>query len=182
MALLESTMVPLGSPCPAFRLPGVDGRDWGLEDFRTPLLLVVVMCNHCPYVQAVDDRINALAKAFEGRCAVVGINPNDAVAYPDDSFDAMRERAAAKGFVFPYLRDEAQAVARRFGAVCTPDFFLYDADRRLRYRGRLDDHWKDPAAVKHQELKAAIEALLAGSEPDPVQRPSMGCSIKWRPA
>ncbi len=180
MTLLESTMVPLGSPCPAFSLPGVDGRDWAREDFQAPLLLVVVMCNHCPYVQSVDDRINALAKRFTGECAVVGINPNDAVAYPEDSFEAMRERASAKGFVFPYLHDEDQAVARRFGAVCTPDFFLYDQERRLRYRGRLDDSWKDPAAVKHEELKAAIEALLAGAETEPMQRPSMGCSIKWR--
>ena len=182
MALTESTMVPLGSPCPAFRLPGVDGRDWGREDFRAPLLLVVVMCNHCPYVQAVDDRVNALAKAFAGRCDVVGINPNDAAAYPDDSFESMRARAAAKGFAFPYLRDEGQSVARAFGAVCTPDFFLYDRGRELRYRGRLDDNWKDPSAVKHEELRAAIEALLAGGEADPIQRPSMGCSIKWRPA
>ena len=180
MALLESTMVPLGSPCPPFTLPGVDGRAWGREDFHAPLLLVVVMCNHCPYVQAVDDRINALAKRFTGRCDVVGINPNDAVAYPDDSFEAMQARSADKGFAFPYLHDEDQAVARSFGAVCTPDFFLYDGERRLRYRGRLDDNWKDPSAVKREELRAAIEALLEGDAPDPIQRPSMGCSIKWR--
>ncbi|HJW08787.1 MAG TPA: thioredoxin family protein [Holophagaceae bacterium] len=180
MALLESTMVPLGSPCPPFALPGVDGRTWSREDFRAPLMLAVVMCNHCPYVQAVDDRINALAKAFAGRCDVVGINPNDAVAYPEDSFDAMRARSADRGFAFPYLRDEDQSVARSFGAVCTPDFFLYDSDRRLRYRGRLDDNWKDPSAVKHEELKSAIEALLHGGAPEPMQRPSMGCSIKWR--
>jgi thiol-disulfide isomerase/thioredoxin len=180
MALLESTMVPLGSPCPDFALPGVDGQVWTRDQFKDPLLLVVVMCNHCPYVQAVDDRINALAKAYAGRCAVVGINPNDAVAYPDDSFEAMQARAKDKGFVFPYLRDEDQAVARSFGAVCTPDFFLYNQVRRLAYRGRLDDNWKDPTAVKQRELRAAIEALLEGREPGAVQRPSMGCSIKWR--
>jgi peroxiredoxin len=180
MALMESGMVPLGAPCPPFRLPGVDGRDWGLEDFRSELLLVVVMCNHCPYVQAVDDRINALAKAFAGRCDVVAINPNDAVAYPDDRFEAMQARAASKGFVFPYLRDEEQAVAEALGAVCTPDFFLYDRARRLRYRGRLDDAWKDPEAVRRHDLREAIEALLEGRGVDPAQRPSMGCSIKWK--
>ncbi len=181
MALTESTMVPLGSPCPAFRLPGVDGHDWSREDFQAPLLLVVVMCNHCPYVQAVDDRINALAKVYGGRCDVVGINPNDAVAYPDDGFEAMRERAAAKGYAFPYLWDEEQTVARALGAVCTPDFFLYDAHRHLAYRGRLDDNWKDPARVARQELREALDLLLGGGWPEGVQHPSMGCSIKWKP-
>ena len=180
MALLESTMTPLGSPCPDFALPGVDGRTWARADFREPLLLIAVMCNHCPYVQAIDDRLNDLAKAYAGRCAVVGINPNDAVAYPDDDFAAMRARAALKGYAFPYLRDEDQSVARAFGAVCTPDFFLYDAARSLRYRGRLDDNWKDAAAVNHRDLARAMDALLGGEAPSPEQRPSMGCSIKWK--
>jgi len=180
MALLESTMVPLGAPCPDFTLPGVDGRLWSLHDFHTPALLVVVMCNHCPYVQAVDDRLNALARAYAGRCAVVGINANDAVTYPDDSFEAMRRRAQTKGFVFPYPWDQGPPVARDPGAVCTPDFFLYDSHRRLSYRGRLDDNWKDAARVARQELREAIEGVLAGNEPQEVQHPSMGCSIKWR--
>lgn len=180
MSLLESTMAPLGSPCPDFALPGVDGKTWHRDDFRAQALLVAVMCNHCPYVQAVDGRINALAKAFAGRCDVVGINPNDAEAYPEDSFDAMRSRARMRGFVFPYLRDESQAVARAFGAVCTPDFFLYGQDRALRYRGRLDDHWQDEARVSRQELRMAIEALLSGLPVPEPQHPSMGCSIKWK--
>ncbi|MDE3246975.1 MAG: thioredoxin family protein, partial [Acidobacteriota bacterium] len=152
MSLLESTMVALGSPCPDFALPGVDGNDWRRDDFHAPALLVVVMCNHCPYVQAVDGRINALAKEFKEHCDVVGINANDAAAYPEDGFDAMRSRAQDEGFVFPYLWDESQNVARAFGAVCTPDFFLYDEARNLRYRGRLDDNWRDPAAVVRREL------------------------------
>ncbi len=180
MALTESTMVPLGTACPDFTLPGVDGRLWSLHDFHCPALLVVVMCNHCPYVQAVDDRINALAQAYQGRCAVVGLNANDAETYPEDSFEAMRARAAAKGYAFPYLWDEEQVVARALGAVCTPDFFLYDQHRHLVYRGRLDDNWKDAAHVTRQELKTAIERVLAGQEPLEVQHPSMGCSIKWR--
>ena len=180
MALTESTMTPLGSPCPAFSLPGVDGRTWTREAFREPLLLVVVLCNHCPYVQAVDDRINDLARAYAGRLAVVGISANDAEAYPEDRFEAMQARARAKGYVFPYLYDADQSVARAFGAVCTPDFFLYGPDRRLAYRGRLDDSWKDAAAVTRQDLRDAVEALLAGRAVDPDQRPSMGCSIKWK--
>ena len=180
MALMESGMTALGSVCPDFRLPGVDGREWGLGDFRTPLLLVVVMCNHCPYVQAVDDRINALAKAFAGRCDVVAISPNDAQAYPEDSFAAMQTRAHLKGYVFPYLYDASQETARAFGAVCTPDFFLYDGARRLAYRGRLDDNWKEAERVTREDLRMAIEALLAGTPVAHPQKPSMGCSIKWR--
>jgi thiol-disulfide isomerase/thioredoxin len=180
MTLMESTMVPLGTACPDFTLPGVDGRLWSLRDFHTPALLVVVMCNHCPYVQSVDDRLNALARAFAGRCSVVGINANDAVTYPDDSFEAMGARARAKGYVFPYLWDEEQAVARALSAACTPDFFLYDSHRRLQYRGRLDDNWKDAARVTRQDLKEAIEGVLAGKDPLEAQQPSMGCSIKWK--
>lgn len=180
MALLESTMVPLGTACPPFTLPGVDGRLWSRDDFHTPALLLVVMCNHCPYVQAVDGRINALAKAYAGRCAVVALNCNDAVAYPEDSFEAMRQRALARGYAFPYLWDEDQEVARALGAVCTPDFFLYDAHRHLVFRGRLDDNWKEPANVTRQELKGALDALLAGEPIPAVQHPSMGCSIKWK--
>ena len=180
MSLMESTMVPLGTACPDFTLPGVDGRLWSLHDFHTPALLVVVMCNHCPYVQATDDRINALAKTYAGHCAVVGINANDAVTYPDDCFEAMGRRAKAKGYVFPYLWDEEQVLARTLGAACTPDFFLYDSHRHLQYRGRLDDNWKDATRVTRQDLKLAIEALLAGNEPLDPQHPSMGCSIKWR--
>ncbi len=180
MALLESTMTPLGTPCPPFALPGVDGRTWTREDFKAPALLVVVLCNHCPYVQAVDDRINALARAYAGRCAVVGLSANDAEAYPEDRFEAMAARAREKGYVFPYLYDEDQSVARAFGAVCTPDYFLYGPDRRLAYRGRLDDNWKDPRSVQREDLKEALEAVLAGRPVSGDQRPSMGCSIKWK--
>ncbi len=180
MALLESTMIPLGTACPDFTLPGVDGRLWSLHDFHTPALLVVVMCNHCPYVQAIDDRLNQLAKAFARRCGVVALNANDAVTHPEDSFEAMRQRALARGYVFPYLWDEEQTVARALGAVCTPDFFLYDSHRRLVYRGRLDNNWKDAGRVTRQDLKEAIDGLLTGGEPQEIQQPSMGCSIKWK--
>jgi thiol-disulfide isomerase/thioredoxin len=180
MALMESTMIPLGTTCPDFTLPGVDGRLWSLHDVHTPALLVVVMCNHCPYVQAIDDRLNALAKAYVDSCTVIAINANDAVTHPEDSFEAMRGRAKAKGYVFPYLWDEEQTVARALGAVCTPDFFLYDAHRHLMYRGRMDDNWKDAAHVTRHDLQEALDGVLTGAEPLDPQQPSMGCSIKWR--
>ena len=180
MTLTESSLIPLGTACPDFTLPGVDGRLWSLHDFHTPALLVVVMCNHCPYVQAIDDRLNALAKSFTGRCGVVAISGNDAISHPEDSFEAMRRRAQAKGYAFPYLWDEEQRVVKAMGALCTPDFFLYDSHRRLIYHGRLDDNWKDPAHVRRQELRDAIEGLLAGQDPVDPQLPSMGCSIKWK--
>lgn len=180
MSLLESSMVALGSACPDFALPGADGKVWHRDDFRSPCLLVVVMCNHCPYVQAVDGRINALAKAFAGRCDVVGINANDAEAYPEDGFAAMGARSRSQGYVFPYLWDESQAIVKAFKAVCTPDFFLYDGDRKLRYRGRLDDNWKNEAGVTRRELFEALQALMSGQNPSETQHPSMGCSIKWK--
>jgi len=182
MALTESTMIPLGTACPDFTLPGVDGRLWSLRDFHTPALLIAVMCNHCPYVQAIDGRLDGLARAYAGRCAVVGINANDAVTHPEDSFEAMRRRAQARGYAFPYLWDEEQSVVKDLGAMCTPDFFLYDSHRRLVYRGRLDDNWKDAARVARQELMEAIERTLAGDDPLELQHPSMGCSIKWKAA
>jgi peroxiredoxin len=180
MSLTESTMVPLGSPCPDFTLPGVDGRLWSLRDFHCPGLLVAVICNHCPYVQAIEERLKQLAKDYAGRCGVVAVSANDAVAYPEDSFEAMRQRAAAKGYPFPYLWDEEQTFARALGAACTPDFFLFDSHRHLAYRGRLDDNWKDPARVTRHDLREAIEGLLAEEEPMAIQHPSLGCSLKWR--
>ena len=131
-------------------------------------------------MQAIEHRSDALARAYAGRCAVVGINANDAVTHTDESFAAMQARALAKGYAFPYLWDEEQTVARALNAACTPDFFLYDSHRRLQYRGRLDDNWKDASRVTRQELQEAIEGVLAGREPLEVQQPSMGCSIKWR--
>jgi len=180
MTLTASRMTSLGSACPDFSLPGVDGRHWRRDDFAETALLLVVMCNHCPYVQAVEDRINALALDFRGTCAVVGVNPNDALAYPEDGFEAMKERAQRKGYWFPYLRDESQDLARALGALCTPDFFLFDRDRKLVYRGRLDDNWKQPQAITRQDLRRALTALLEGRSLDPEQHPSMGCSIKWK--
>jgi thiol-disulfide isomerase/thioredoxin len=161
---------------------GVDGRTYQKHDFaNAQTLLVVFTCNHCPYAQAVEDRIIALQRAYSpSAMQIVAVCSNDASAYPDDAFDKIQERWRNKRMPFPYLYDESQELAKTFGAVCTPDFFLYDKDRALRYRGRLDDNWKEPAKVTKQELKEAIDALLAGKNPSDNQNPSMGCSIKWR--
>ena len=181
---VESSQPTLGSACPDFRLPAVDGNTYARDDFRgSPVLVVMFICNHCPYVQAVEDRIIALQRELEGRGAqLVGICANDAQAYPEDALDKLRERWQGKEYRFPYLHDESQGVARSFGAVCTPDIFVYDDQRGLAYRGRIDDSWKDPARVTRRELRDAIQALLDGGRPSPQQQPTLGCSIKWRQA
>jgi peroxiredoxin len=172
----------LGKPMPPFLLPGVDGRTYQASDFANArTLLVVFTCNHCPYAQAVEDRVIALQRAYaQSDLQIVAICSNDAASYPDDAPAKLRERWLAKAMPYPYLVDEAQEVAKVFGAVCTPDFFLFDEDRALRYRGRLDDNWKDAGAVTRRELKEAIDALLADAKPAEPQSPSVGCSIKWR--
>lgn len=170
----------VGDRAPAFSLPGVDGRTWSLESFSEPALLVVFTCNHCPISVAYETRLVELARDYAGRVGVAAINPNDDVAYPEDSFENMKVRARERGFPFPYLRDASQEVARAYGAQCTPDPFLFDRDRRLVYAGRIDDSPRDPARVSRRDLRLAIDATLAGR---PVQidvRPAVGCSIKWR--
>jgi len=179
---VETPAAELGAACPDFRLPAVDGKTYARDDFGgSPVLVVMFICNHCPYVQAVEERLIRLAREFEPRgVRFVGVCANDAQTYPDDAFDKMAARWREHAYGFPYLHDEAQDVARAFGAVCTPDIFVYDRDRRLAYRGRIDDSWKDDSKVKRRELAEALEALVAGKRPSPEQRPSMGCSIKWR--
>ncbi len=188
MALTHTPPGELGSQAPSFALPGVDGKVWKLSDFSDSRALVVVfMCNHCPYVIAVQERINRLAQEYASRgVRLVGISSNDTVEYPEDNLEAMRARAREQRYVFPYLIDETQEVARAYGAVCTPDFFVYQgtsgAAFELRYRGRLDDSWKDPAVVKKRELAGALDAILAGQSIDAPQNSSMGCNIKWKDA
>jgi peroxiredoxin len=184
MALTENRDVPLGSPCPDFRLAAVDGSAVARDDFRDrPVLVVMFICNHCPYVQAVEDRYVALAREFGPRgVQFVGICANDPTDYPDDRPERLLARWRQKQYGFPYLVDATQDVARAFDAVCTPDIYVYDRDRRLAYHGRIDDDWKDPARVKRRDLAAALEALLAGGRPSAEQHHSLGCSIKWKKA
>jgi peroxiredoxin len=179
---VESTAAHSGAPCPDFRLPAVDGKTYGRDDFASaPVLVVMFICNHCPYVKAVEDRLIALREQYApAGVAFVGICSNDPVSYPDDGFDKLAERWRTKGYGFPYLHDEPQTAARAFGAVCTPDIFVYDKHRRLAYRGRIDDSWKDPSKVTRRELADALDALLAGRPAPPDQKPTLGCSIKWK--
>jgi peroxiredoxin len=182
MALTENTDLALGTPCPDFRLSSVEGDIVGRDDFATaPVLVVMFLCNHCPYVQAIEDRLIALARTYEPKgIQFVGVCSNDPTHYPDDAPAKLRARAREKGYGFPYLVDETQQVARDFGAVCTPDLYVYDRERRLAYHGRLDDDWKNPDKVTRRELAAALDALLAGTARSQEQLHSIGCSIKWK--
>ncbi|MBF0183031.1 MAG: thioredoxin family protein [Magnetococcales bacterium] len=182
MVLLYSAPGTMGVTAADFSLPGVDGKQHALSDYAAAQVLVVMfICNHCPYVQAIEGRLVDLANALQPQgVAFVAISSNDAVSYPEDNMDNMKKRAKERGYPFDYLLDESQDVARAYGAVCTPDFFVYDQERKLRYRGRLDDSPRNPAAVRHQEMKRAIQALLAGEPVPEPQHAAMGCSLKWR--
>ncbi|MCW2307441.1 thioredoxin family protein [Rhodobium gokarnense] len=173
----------LGIPAPDFTLPGIDGKTHSLSELKGEKGTVVVfICNHCPYVKAITER---LVKAADDMAAfgvsLIAINSNDTATYPEDSFDRMKDFAAASGFSFPYLHDESQEVARAYDAVCTPDFFGYDAGLTLRYRGRLDEGRKDPPpAGADRELVDAMKMVAETGTGPEIQIPSMGCSIKWK--
>ena len=184
MARTESTMLPLGTPAPDFSLPDVDGRPVSLADFAgAPALVVIFLCNHCPYVRHLAAGLAQFGRDAAARgVAVVGISSNDARAYPDDGPEKMRDEAARQGYTFPYLYDATQSVARAYRAACTPDFFLFDAARRLVYRGQFDDSRPDNGRpVTGAALRGALEAVLAGQSVSAEQRPSLGCNIKWIP-
>jgi len=180
---VETPICDFGWQAPAFALPGIDGRIWSLDQVRGPKgTLIMFICNHCPYVQAVVDRM--VRDANELRALGIGvaaIMSNDVVAYPEDGFDNMTVFAARHGFAFPYLYDESQQVARAYDAVCTPDFFGFDADLGLQYRGRLDESRKQAAPVDvRRDLFEAMRQVAETGRGPVDQIPSMGCSIKWR--
>jgi thiol-disulfide isomerase/thioredoxin len=179
---VESKPVEIGFPCPDFRLPSVAGTIVGRDDFAdAPLLGVFFYCNHCPYAKAIEGRLILLERDYRDKgFRFVAVSANDAATYPEDSFANMKKRAEARGYLFPYLYDESQSIARAFGAICTPDLFVFDRDRKLAYHGRLDDAPMDASKVKRRELGEAVDALLAGRAPDSGQNPSIGCSIKWK--
>lgn len=184
MALTPSNMLPLGTTAPAFSLPATDGSHCSLQQFAdSKLLLVMFICNHCPFVKHVQQELVRLANDFQpDGVAFVAINSNDTVAYPADNMDAMRAEADAAGYPFPYLLDESQQVARAYEAACTPDFFLFDSARRLIYRGQLDSSRPNNGiAVTGSDLRAAMQTALAGQPVPPEQKPSVGCNIKWKP-
>jgi len=177
-----STMLPLGTQAPDFSLVDTDGKTVSLSDFQGGRgLLVVFLCNHCPFVKHIADGLKRLADDYLARgVAVVGISSNDIVAHPDDSPENMRAEKAARGYAFPYLFDETQAVAKAYHAACTPDFFLFDGDHKLVYRGQMDDSRpKTDKPVTGADLRVAIDALLSGEPALEQQTPSLGCNIKW---
>lgn len=182
---VSTPVCDFGARAPDFKLPGTDGRTWRLADVRGPRgTLVMFICNHCPYVQAVIDRVVRDARALqEIGVGVVAISANDAQDYPEDSFDNMRAEAMRHEFTFPYLYDESQAVARSYGAECTPDFFGYDAQDGLQYRGRIDASGRQPASSDvRRDLFEAMKQIAETGEGPKDQVASMGCSIKWKSA
>ncbi|MEZ6070702.1 MAG: thioredoxin family protein [Pirellulales bacterium] len=184
MVLTPSTMLPLGTSAPDFSLPNVDGQTVSLADFAdAPALLVIFMCNHCPYVKHVAPGLAALARDYQAKgVAVVGISSNDADNYPDDSPAAMADEARSRGYTFPYLYDETQETAKAYKAACTPDFFVFDGQQQLVYRGQMDGSRPDSGLpVNGADLRAALDAVLAGDEVPADQTPSIGCNIKWKP-
>ncbi|MBL9031061.1 MAG: thioredoxin family protein [Phycisphaerae bacterium] len=188
MAAVPSTMLPLGTPAPAFRLPDPSGRVWSLDDFAgSRALLVMFLCNHCPFVKHVRAELARLGRDYAERgVGIVAISANDIEKYPDDSPAKMAEEARAAGYTFPYVFDETQEVAKAYRAACTPDFYVFDGARRLVYRGQLDDSrppkgGATPVPVTGADLRAALAAVLAGKPVAAKQMPSIGCNIKWKP-
>ena len=166
----------IGDPAPPFDLPGVDGENHSLDDYDAQPVAVVFSCCHCPYVMAWEDRLNDVARDYDGRAGVVCINSNDHIG---DSFADMEKRASEKKFVFPFLRDESQEVAVAYAASRTPEVFVFDAERRLAYHGAPDSDYRDPNGAEPY-LRRALDAVLAGRQPPVQETPPVGCTIKWR--
>jgi len=171
----------LGTRAPDFCLLGVDGKEYSLDSFKKAKILIVVFsCNHCPAVIGSQDRMVQLYKDCKPKgVEMIAINSNEDQNHPDDSFEKMKVRAREKGFAFPYVRDETQEVARAYGALCTPHFYVFDRDRRLRYTGRMDDNPYDASKVTRHELRNALDALLAGKKPPVELTNPIGCNVKW---
>jgi peroxiredoxin len=183
MAETPSTMLELGTPLPHFRLPDISGRTITNRDVSDNLALVVAfICPHCPYVKHIRPAFVLFANDYQPRgVAVIAINSNDSEAFSDDDVQGMKREASSAGFTFPYLVDESQQVARSFRAACTPDLFLFDRNQRLVYRGQFDDSRPNSGKpVTGADLRAAVEAVLAGTAVPTLQRPSVGCNIKWK--
>ena len=185
MAQTASTMLPLGTACPDFSLPNVTGgQTVSKSDYAGKPLLVMFICNHCPFVKHLRDALAEFGREYDGKgLSIVAISSNDAAAYPDDSPEKMQEEAALAGYAFPYLYDESQEVAKAFRAACTPDFFLFDRAGNLAYRGQFDDSRPSTdLPITGNDLRAAADAVLAGQPVPEPQKPSIGCNIKWKDA
>lgn len=175
-------MLKIGDRAPSFRLPGVDGKDYSLDDFGDKKVVVVMFsCNHCPTVKAYEDRFVLFQKDYKEKgVALVAINPNDKKKYPEDSFENMKIRAKEKSFNFPYLRDESQRVAKAYGAERTPEIYVFDEKRLLRYHGRIDDNVYEPHSVSQRYLRDAVDAVLERRKVPLEETEPVGCTIKWK--
>lgn len=179
---IESKPGELNSGIIDFSLKGIDEKIYSLSDFSgNKILVIIFMCNHCPYVKAVMQRLVRIQEKYSGKdVRLIGINSNDVVAYPEDSFENMKIFSKSYSMNFPYLFDETQEIAKKYDAVCTPDIYVFNEQRVLKYRGRIDDNWKEESQVKSRDLESAIDKLLEGKEIPESQIPSLGCSIKWK--
>ncbi|MHC4583850.1 MAG: thioredoxin family protein [Planctomycetota bacterium] len=183
MAVTASKMLPLGTSAPDFNLPDTEGKMVSLNDFKEArAFLVIFMCNHCPFVKHILDGLVVLIKEYQAKgCIVVAINSNDVVNYPHDSPEMMTKLATEAGLTFPYLYDETQEIAKAYRAACTPDFFLFDSNKTLVYRGQMDDSRPgNGIPITGTDLTAAIDAVLEGKPACEEQKPSIGCNIKWK--
>lgn len=179
---MATDKLKIGSLAPNFNLIGVDGKQYSLDSFRDKKILIIIFsCNHCPYVQAYEERIISIQKDFLNKgVQIVAINSNEDVNYPEDSYEEMIKRSNERKFNFPYLRDETQDIAKAYGATHTPEIFLFDEQRKLRYHGKIDDNWKEPDKVKFTYLRDAIKEVLEGKEVSIPETFSIGCTIKWK--
>lgn len=174
--------IRLGDKAPDFNLKGVDGRFYSLDSFRDyNILVLIISCNHCPYVKDYEDRMVEIQRDYLNKgVRLIAINPNNEITHPEDSFENMVKRAREKGFNFPYLRDESQDVPKVLGARYTPEIYVFDQERRLRYHGRIDDNHADPQAVTRHDLREALDSILEGRDVEVPETPPIGCTIKWK--
>lgn len=179
---MATKTLKIGSQIPSFSLPAIDGKNYSLESFKNKMVVAVIFsCNHCPYVQAYENRIIEIQRDYKSRgVEIIAINSNDAEKYPEDSFEEMKKRAAEKNFNFLYLRDEDQSVARSFDAAHTPEIFVFNKERKLVYHGKIDDNWQDEKKVKMKYLRNALDELLEGKKVSIPETYSVGCTIKWK--
>jgi peroxiredoxin len=179
---MATNNLEIASQAPDFNLIGIDGKKYSLDSFKDKKALIVIFsCNHCPYVQAYEGRIIKIQNDYGPKdVAVVAINSNEDVNYPDDSFDNMKKRSVQENFNFPYLRDEDQSVARAYDATHTPEIFLFDIERKLAFHGKIDDNWQEPTKVQNHYLRNALNELLEGKEISVPETFTIGCTIKWK--
>lgn len=179
---MATNNLKIGSSTPDFNLPGIDGKEYSLNSFADKNALIIIFsCNHCPYVQAYEERMKQIQEDYQQKgVTLIAINSNEDVNYPDDSFKNMKKRADEQNFNFLYLRDDDQSVARAYDATHTPEIFLFDKDRKLAFHGKIDDNWQEPEKVQNHYLRNALDELLAGKEISVPETFTIGCTIKWK--